>query len=817
MESIWRDVRYALRRLRSSPGFAATAISILALGIALNTAVFSIGYSVLWRPLDVPEPDRVAVLYAATPDIGYSRFSYPDYVDFREGTDAFEDLAASEIIGVTLIRRGESRALFGQAVTSNYFAAFGVNAEQGRTFGDEVEADGETAAVAVLSRRAWRRYFAADPGVVGRQVTLNGHAVTVIGIMPERFRGAYNYWFAPEIWLPMRALATLEPERVAQKEERTRANFHLVGRLRRDVSPTQAEAQVEAVLQRIQAESPNLGARRASVMREIDTRPEADVASIARRAFGVFQALAALVLLVACANISNLLLARAAARRREMAIRTAVGAGQARLVRQLLTEGLLLAGAGAAVGAFLAHLIVAALGQIEAPTFFPLEFDFVVDRWALGFALATGGVTALGFGLVPAISAARSNLVLALKGDEGRGAARRPRLMTGLVVTQVAVSVIALVMAGLFLRSMAQAEQEPLGFSREPALLVTLGLDVPGYEAPERHALLARLQERLEGLEGVRHASFGYPLPMEFNADGGRVFTEEEAASADESAGRVSLWSEIGPGYFETMGTRIIDGRGFDAGDGRGDEKVMVINALLAETLWPGQNALGRSLRLRSPDGEAYRVVGVVETGKYRSIFEDPVAYVYLPAYQHDAELTTLVLRTGSDPAKLAPAVRAQLQELDDRLPVLETKTLDDLLAGRALLAFRSGASLGGVLGIGSLALAIVGLYGVVTLGVQQRRREIGLRIALGAARGTVTGMVLRQGMAPVALGLLIGTGGALLLNRVASGLLVGAESGDPLTFGSVVATMTLLGAASTYLPARQAARVDPAVALRSE
>ncbi len=222
-------------------------------------------------------------------------------------------------------------------------------------------------------------------------------------------------------------------------------------------------------------------------------------------------------------------------------------------------------------------------------------------------------------------------------------------------------------------------------------------------------------------------------------------------------------------------------------------------------------------MRLRSPDGEAYRVVGVVETGKYRSIFEDPVAYVYLPAYQHDAELTTLVLRTGSDPAKLAPTVRAQLQELDDRLPVLETKTLDDLLAGRALLAFRSGASLGGVLGIGSLALAIVGLYGVVTLGVQQRRREIGLRIALGAARGTVTGMVLRQGMAPVALGLLIGTGGALLLNRVASGLLVGAESGDPLTFGSVVATMTLLGAASTYLPARQAARVDPAVALRSE
>ena len=236
---------------------------------------------------------------------------------------------------------------------------------------------------------------------------------------------------------------------------------------------------------------------------------------------------------------------------------------------------------------------------------------------------------------------------------------------------------------------------------------------------------------------------------MEFNADGGRVFTEEEAAAADESAGRVSLWSEIGPGYFETMGTRIIDGRGFDAGDGRGDETVMVINAQLAETLWPGQNPIGRSLRLRSPDGEAYRVVGVVETGKYRSIFEDPVAHVYLSAYQHDAELTTLVLRTSSDPARLAPAVRALLQELDDRLPVLETKSLDDLLAGRALLAFRSGASLGGVLGIGSLALAIVGLYGVVTLGVQQRRREIGLRIALGAARGTVTSMVLRQGWRP--------------------------------------------------------------------
>jgi predicted permease len=815
MDALIKDVRYSLHALRRNSGFALAAILTLGVGIGLNTAQFSIVDSVLWRPLPVEEPERLGIVFATGREPGYGRFSFPDYRDLSEAA-AFESLAASTIAGVTLRSGDDARTLFGQAVTSNYFDTLRPRLALGRFFGSEVELSGEHAGVVVVSHGAWRGHFGSDGGIVGRTIDLNGAAFTVVGVAGERFRGCYNFWFAPEFWVPIRALPLLDRENAASLEERGASFAHIVGRLRDEATFAEAEAQTRAIAEQLAKDYPATNRDRVpQVLPELATRPEADTAHAAQLALGVFQALAGLVLLVACANVSNLLLARAAGRRREIAVRFAVGASRGRLVRQLLTEGLVLSGLAAVLGVALALLLVRRLAGFQMPTYFPLALDLRLDVRSLGFAILVATLTALAFALVPALRAAGTDLVPALKGDSARGGSRS-RLMGTLVAGQVAVSLVLLVAGGLFMRSMREAERVPLGFRTDHALLATLNLDQPGYDQARRQRLLLDLAERVAALPDVSGASYAAPLPMEFSSGGGLVYPEGREPSGEEGGERLP-WTHVGPDYFEVMETRIVTGRPFDRGDDGRAGRVAIVNQTFAETYWPGQNPIGRKLRFGSPDAEPVEVVGVAQNGKYRAVVEPPMPYAYRPLLQGDIDGPTLIVRTLGEPETSAPAVRAALRALDPAVPLLEVKTLDDLIEGRAMIAFRLGAGLSGSVGLLALGLAVVGLYGIVTLGVTRRTREIGIRMALGAERRRVVGMLLGQGMRLVAVGAAVGTALALLVGRALGGLLVGVAGADPATFATVLGALVAVAAVATWLPSRRAARVDPARALRTE
>jgi macrolide transport system ATP-binding/permease protein len=816
MEALIKDVRYALHTLRKNPGFALAAILTLGVGIGLNTAQFSIVDSVLWRPLSVEQPDRLAIVYATGREPGYGRFSLPDYRDFSEAA-AFESLTASTIAGVTLRIGDDARTLFGQAVTPSYFDTLRPRPALGRFFGSEVELSGEHAAAVVLSHGAWRKYFASDPGIVGRAIDLNGSAFTVVGVAGEGFRGSYNFWFAPEFWLPIRALPLLDQDNAATLEERGASFVHIVGRLRDGATFSEAEAQLGAIAEQLAKNYPATNRDRVPhVLPELATRPEADTAHVAQLALGVFQALAGLVLLVACANVSNLLLARAAGRRKEIAVRFAVGASRGRLIRQLLTEGLVLSGLAAVLGVALAVLLIRRLSGVEMPTFYPLALDLSVDVRSLLFAILVATLTALAFALVPALRTSGTDLVPALKGESARGGSRS-RLMGTLVAAQVAVSLVLLVAGGLFMRSMHEAQRVPLGFRTDHALLATLNLDQPGYDRGRQERLVLDLAERVAALPDVSGTSYAAPLPMEFSSGGGLIYPEGRELTGDAESGERIAWTHVGPDYFGVMETRIVAGRSFDRGDDAQGKQVAIVNQTLAEAYWPGQNPIGRTLRFGSPESEPVEVVGVAQNGKYRAVVEPPMPYVYLPLLQGEIDGPTLIVRTLGEPEATAPAVRAALRSLDPTVPLLEVKTLEDLIEGRAMIAFRIGAGMSGSVGILALGLAMIGLYGIVTLGVTRRTREIGIRMALGAERRRVIAMLLGQGMRLVIIGACIGVGLSLLVGRVLGGLLVGVDGADPATFAVVVGTLTAVAAVATWLPSRRAARVDPSRALRTE
>ncbi len=830
MNSLLLDLKYAARQLVRTPLFTVLGVVMLGLGIGLNTGLFSVTWSVLLKPLPFAEPDRTVKVYALTPEGRLASLSYPDVRDLRAGTELFSEVATSEIFGVALSRERETQALWGELVSGNYFEALPVRPLLGRLFGPEVDTSAQAATIAVLSHRAWRLHFDSDPKVVGRTVTLNGQAFTISGITPEDFRGVYSVWFSPDLWIPVAAGPQLDPARRGALEARDQRQPTTLGRLAPGVSVAQAQAQVETFAQTLARIHPESHARwRARVLAETDTRPETEMGPGARAAMLVFHALAGLVLLVACANVSNLLLARAASRRREVAIRIAVGAGRARLVRQLLVEASLIAALAATLGTALAWLLVKQLAAFQMPTHFPLRIDVGVDAHALAFSVGLATVTALLFGLLPALQTSRPDLVPALKGESAGSVGSRSRLMSGLVVAQIAVSIVLLVAGGLFLRSMGAAGDLELGFRPERLLLANLSLDRPGEQAPGyREQLILNIKARVASLPGVLGASLAAPVPMEFWSSGGRLYVDGREVLPGEEPGLATLWSRVAPDYFEVMETRIEQGRGFEVSDDAPSRQVAVVNRRLAETLWPGLDPIGRALRVGAPDAPPVEVVGVAQDGKYNALFEPQRTYLFTPLLQASGggragaasagmEPLTLLVRTEGDPTAMAPTVRAELHALDASLPVLDVKTMEELIDGRSFVLFRLGAGFGGAMGLMALALAVIGLYGLVSLSVTQRTREIGVRMALGAQRGAVLRLVLRQGMGLVALGGLIGGVGAFGVGRVVSSLLIGVGAHDPLTLGLVMALLAAVAAVATLLPARRAAGVDPIQALRTD
>ncbi|HLU38256.1 MAG TPA: ABC transporter permease [Planctomycetota bacterium] len=820
MDTLLRDLRYGARVLLRSPGFTLAAVLTLALGIGANTTIFSLVNAVLLRPPPhVQEPERLVSVY--TSDFSGPRLrasSYPDYLEIRALDDVFEGVIAYTPRALSLNDGTGSEVVFGEMVTGNYFDVLGIQAAHGRTFLPEESATRGTHAVAVISHGLWQSRFGGDPQVVGGTVRLNGYPFTVIGVAPAGFQGSLrglrsDVWVT---WMMNRQLGAggLDIDRRGDR------GLLVTARLRPGATIEQARARLDLLALALRAAYPDAWTDIRGRGRLLTALPERDarlfpmVRGPVLGLMGLLMAVVALVLLIGCANVANLLLARAAGRRREVAARLALGAGRWRLVRQLLTESVLLAALGGAAGVFLALWATDLLMRFDPPLPVPVDLDLGIDGTVLGFGLAVTMLTGIVFGLVPALRATRLDLVSALKNEQpaaGRGL-RRIALRDALVVGQIAACVVLLAVAGLFVRGLQHAHTADPGFDTSNMLLLDLPVAIQGYDEARARGFYDQLAARLEALPGVRAVTLADNVPL--GLDRQRRFIAVEGYEPRPGEDMEFDFNIVGVRYFETMGIPLVRGRASTAEDRAGSLPVVVVNETFARRFWPGEDALGKRIRY---DGERFaEVVGVARDGKYRSLTEEPRPYVWIPfAQQYRADMTVHI-RTAGDPLALAAAVRAQVRALDPDLPITGLKALEEHF-GLALLPQRAGASLLGSFGVLGLLLAAVGLYGVVAYGVGQRTREIGIRMALGARTDDVTRLVVRQGAALGATGLAIGVALAAGAARLITGLLYGVRPLDPVTFAAVALVLGGTVLAASWLPARRAARVDPMAALRGE
>jgi predicted permease len=815
--TLWQDVRYGLRMLWRSPGFTAVAVVSLALGIGVNTAIFSLFNAVLMRPLPVVA-GQGSLVWLRAPN------SYPDYLDFREQARSFDGLAAATgTREFSLALGAEPELLKGELVTANYFDVLGVTPRLGRGFLEDEGRD--PVPVAVIGDRLWRTRFGADPSMVGRRITLNGLGFTVVGVAPEKFIGT-EVGLDRELWVPLSLEPMLSPQTAAREgrfgepllRERNSYWLAVFGRLKSGVTREQAAAEMEAVARRVaEAAGERVSAETLRRVQPLalsggmDPRDREEALPIA----GVVMGIVGLVLLIACANIAGLLVARGAVRRRETAVRQALGASRRRLIRQWLTESVLLGVAGGAAGLLLALWANDLVLSYASAT--PLaSLDLGLDLRVLAFTLLVSVGAGVVFGLAPALQASRLDIVTALKTEDAlaRAGSRRSRLRAAFVTAQVTLSVVLLVCAGLFIRSLQSAHTIDPGFRVERALTVPVDLGLLRYKDDKGQAFYRELLSRVAAQPGVESVSLVRFAQLGFSFGQGQVFAEGRTSEGGE--GTSAGFNVVGPRFFETLGTRLVSGRDFADADREGAPGVVVVNETLARALWPDGDALGKRLSFEGARGPFYEVVGVARDGKYRSLGDRSRPYVYRPLMQSYEPKMTLVVRTSGEPTALAGAVREQLRALDPNLPVADVKTLEDQF-DLSLLPSRVAAWTLGGFGLLALALAAIGVYGVVSYSVAQRTREIGVRVALGATRRDVLRLVLGDGLKMVAAGLLVGLLLAFAATRLVAGFLYGVTASDPLTFAGVPLLLGAVAALAGYLPARRATKVDPMKALRYE
>jgi len=818
LEQLWSDLKHAARLLARSPAFTAVAIVSLALGVGANTTIFSLLNAFLLQPLPGREPARLATVYTSD----YSRpldgaSSYPDYLDFRTGSRAFEGLAAYGMKPLLFTESGESQRILAQLVSGNLFEVLGLRAAYGRTILPAEETVGQHPVV-VLSDSFWRSRFAADPAVVGRSVALNGKPYTVVGVGPAGFTGLIR-GIGVDLFVPLAMDPSLTGDALDSRGSR---GLLLVGRLRQGARVEEARAELAVVARRIHASEPDQWTNRLGEPRTVNVLPEdaSRVLPVARgpiAAFlGVLFVAVGLVLLIACTNLASLLLARANVRRREIAVRLALGAGRARLVRQLLTESLLLSLVAGALGVALAALALQLILAFQPPLPFSLALGLELDRRVLLFTLLLSVATGVSFGLLPALRASAASPIESLK---TRGAEAKRRRWIGLrdalVVAQVAGSLVLLVGAGLFLKSLSRAQAIDPGFDPERALVFSLDLAAQGYDDARGSVFYTTLQERLAATAGVRAVSFSTSLPLTLGGErrSFRAVGYEPGPGEDMEVAS----SFVGADYFETMRTALARGRGFTRQDAPGTRPVVVVNEAFVRRFWPGRDGVGERLVLPWRDGEVeMEVIGVARDGKYSSLGEEPTPYIFYPQRQLYRSQMAVVVRTQGDPAALLPELKRQVAALDATLPVYEVKTLVAHV-GTALFPARAAATLLGLTGALALLLTAIGLYGVLAYLVTLRTREIGVRMALGARREDVVRLVAGRGLRLAGAGLAIGLVLSALVTRFASFLLYGTSPLDPATFSAVVVLLLGIALAAAWMPARRAAGVEPVVALRED
>jgi predicted permease len=820
METFRQDLRYAFRMLLNSPGFTLIAMLALGLGIGANTAIFSVFNGILWRPLPVKDSQQLVILVSKPHAIDFPlQLSYPDFKDYRELKPVFSDLAAYVPNPVNFGAEGRPERAWAEMVSGNYFSMLGLEAARGRTFAsDEGWIPGKDPLM-VLSYKYWQKRFGGSPAIIGQTVQVNNHAFTIIGVAPESWRGAY-YFLEPDFYLPLTTLGTIDPTQADTLDLRTATFLRVLGRLQHGVTAAQAMAAAEPLDRRLAQEFPEAhNSTSLLVLPELKARPEPGLTNFMSAAALVFMLLVGLVLLIACANVANLILARANGRRKEFATRTALGATRGRMMRQLLTETVLLSAFGGILGLVFARWAALALMSVHIPTDIPLRlFDLRMDWRIFGFSFLAALMTGMIAGLLPSIQAPPTDLADTLKagGRSGGASTGHHRFRNALVVAQVSVCLLLLACAGFFMRSLQNSAQVDMGFRVDHTLMMTMDLGLQGYSEERGQQFYKQLSERVRCIPGVRDAAIGGYIPMGYDNSLVNIFPEGQVI-ADKTKTESAFDDEVQPNYFHTAGTPVIQGREFTEADSATGPKVAIVNEAFAKKIWPGENSVGKSFRTKK-DGPPIQVVGVTRTGKYLFLYETPQLFVYLPLAQSYLAGANLFVYTESDPQQLVGAVRDQISQLDASLPVFGVNTMDaHVKYGKPLLPARLSAMLVGAFGLLGLVLASVGVYGVVSYSVSQRTQEIGIRTALGAQRSNVLAMVLKQGMSMALIGTVVGIVLSFLLFRGLSSVLYGVKSTDFVTLGAVSAILLAVAFAASYVPALRATRVDPVVALREQ
>ena len=816
MEILFKDIRYAIRGLVKRPGFVAIAVITLALGIGANTAIFSLVNTVLLRSLPVDHPNEIVSVAMRGKDDSLSAFSYPNYKDFRDRNDVLSGLLVYRFVPLSLSRGSASERIWGYEVSGNYFDVLDVKAIQGRTFLPEEDQTKLSHPVVVVSYDSWQRRFGGDPNLVGKDLLINNHQFRVIGIAPQGFKGT-EFVYSPEIWLTASMMEWAEPG-ATWIDNRKAKNFFGVGRLKSGVSPRQAEASLNLLTQQLAKEYPD-----SNEGQSVRIVPPGFILPDLRGAVvsftWVMMAAVGLVLLVTCTNLAGLMLARATDRRKEIAIRLAMGANRLRLIRQLLTESILLSFIGGAAGVLLALWIIKVLLALKPPVDFPLALDVGVDWRVLLFSLSVSIAAGAIFGLAPALQATRPNILGTLKDTAAQGGAGKTRLRSVLVVAQIAISLIVLIAAGLVVRTLQQLQTMNPGFDTQNGLTMSFDLGLQGYDEARGQQFYRQLTERLQSLPGVESAAVSSYIPLTLNYNSSNFFIEGKPAERGENL-PLAMVASVGPGYFKTMRTPVLQGREFTEEDQANSEAVAMVNETLVRRFMPelrtSADAIGKRFSFRGPGGPFFRIVGVAKDGKYFNIAEDPRPFIWTTMSQDYSSNGILVVRSKGNPDSLFASVRSEVQSLDPNLPLFDVKTLNEHMK-LALFPAKVAATVLGVFGLVALLLSAIGVYGITSYAVAQRTHEIGVRLALGAQLGDVLRLVLRHGLKLTIIGAAIGLFGAYLTTRAITSVLYGVSATDPLTFGGVSLLLVGVALVACYIPARRATKVEPLVALRNE
>ncbi len=812
MQTLFQDLRYGARQLLKRPGFTLLAIVSMALGIGANTAIFSLVDTVAFRPLPVRNAAELQELYGTLHNgADYTLQSYPNYKDYRDRNQVFSGLIAYRIAVASLSHNGNNERVWGTMASSNYFDVLGVPPLLGRGFLPEEDQTPKSHPVVVLSYGCWQKRFASDPAIIGRSVLVNNVPFTVVGVARKGFIGT-DVAYAPEFWTPMMMGPVIEPGS-NWIEDRSSDNSFVVGRLKPGITKAQAEASLRALTFEMGKEHPKENAGRGIEL----IPPGLFIPDIRNGVFAftaVLGAVGFLVLLLACVNLANLLLARATERRKEIAIRLAVGASRRRLIRQLMTESVMLSLAGGIFGVLVAAAINRGVQRVDFPVDISLVFDLRIDWRVLSFTLGLSILTGMLFSLIPALQSSKPQLVPALKDETSMAGFRRSRLRNTLVVAQITLSLVLLISAGLIVRSLHEAQRMRPGFNPENAVAFSFDVGLQGYDETKGRALQKQALERIRALPGVEAAAIVDNIPLSLNYNSTSIYLEGQPPTPASQL-PLAIPSSVSPDYFRTMGISL-RGRDFTDQEEKKENRVAIVNETFAKKFYPGQDPIGKRFNFSGAENPFWEIIGVCGDGKYNSLGEEPKAALFRPQWRDYSTAVSLVARTKGDPKTVLGAMQREMKNLDSTLPLYGMKTLKDHMKIPLFPAKIAAGALGSF-GVLALVLAAVGIYGVMSYVVAGRTREIGLRMALGARGGNVRRLILRQGMTLALIGSLIGLAIALVATRLLKSILYGVDATDPATFVGVTLLLGTVALLACWIPALRASRVDPMVALRAE